>query len=487
MTDERDSSRLDRMTSPGPAWRYRSPAVASSSTDAEQTDKALRTQLRWHLAGPAAVWLRELPQEQKQTWKKLKAAFLSSYKKETKETEGQKRKRVQDEMQAYRQGGQESLHAYIQRGQRLIDALLAAGFMVEDRFIQGLADERLGEAVRVHLSLRGDEYTFEDAKGVARAIQRGRELAEQDRLAGGRQKAGGAGRSQARSPAGSGAGSGTESADMRRDSDSLTRQMETVVLGDDQRGKYTPLRPVRPAPYTCFNCGDPGHWISACPQPKQPWQARQPWRQRDDNQTRPPLPTQPTASVVIAQRPEDDGRYGPTAGPSRINCIMTDDGDNRVATTYHEPAMAAVGDARRSGRPNPATGRINKTPSGPRFTQPNDVRQETQQHRPAQTMRQGSTETLRPIIEDVEMGNNDDDGDNPPRRRPAAGPRELVPVRPPKANRPIRAIEGEERFSISEALNQEVSLPMKQLLDISPAVRKQMAFALQLATPRYRR
>ncbi|KAI9872187.1 MAG: hypothetical protein M1823_008240, partial [Watsoniomyces obsoletus] len=68
-----------------------------------------------------------------------------------------------------------------------------------------------------------------------------------------------------------------------------------------------------------------------------------------------------------------------------------------------------------------------------------------------------------------------------------AGSRELVPVRPPKANPPIRAIEGEERYTINEALGQEVSLTMKQLLDISPPAMKQMAFALQLATPRYRR
>ncbi|KAI9884923.1 MAG: hypothetical protein M1823_003270, partial [Watsoniomyces obsoletus] len=169
---------------------------------------------------------------------------------------------------------------------------------------------------------------------------------------------------------------------------------------------------------------------------------------------------------------------------------MADDGSNRVATTYHQPAMAAIGEARRSGRTDPATGRINRTPAGPRFTQPNDARQPARAHqtmRPTEQARQGSTETLRPIDEDIVMGNNNDDDDDPPRRRPAAGPRELVPVRPPKANPPIRAIEGEERYTINEALGQEVSLTMKQLLDISPPARKQMAFALQLATPRYRR
>ncbi|KAI9882599.1 MAG: hypothetical protein M1823_005646, partial [Watsoniomyces obsoletus] len=356
-------------------------------------------------------------------------------------------------MQAYRQGEQESLDAYIQRGQRLIDALPGAGFMIEDRFIQGLADEGLLEAVRVHLSLRGKEYTHEDAKEVAKAVQRGKEQARKDKKAVARHMAGGHTTSQTRSPAGSGAGSGTDSAVMRKDIDSLAKQMERVVLGGDE------------------------------------YDARQPWRQREENQPRQP-PAHPRANVVIEQRPADDNRYGPTAGPSRINCIMADDGSNRVATTYHEPAMAAIGEARRSGRTDPATGRINRTPAGPRFTQPTDARQPSRAHqttRPTQQTRQGSTETLRPIDEDVVMGDNNDDDDDPPRRRPAAGPREMVPVRPPKANPPIRAIEGEERFSINEALNQEVTLPMKQLLDISPAARKQMAFALQLATPRYRR
>ncbi|KAI9882544.1 MAG: hypothetical protein M1823_005704, partial [Watsoniomyces obsoletus] len=444
-------------------------ALSLRPADEEQTDKALRTQFRWHLAGPAATWLRELPADKKQSWGKLKEAFLAAYKKGTTETEGEKRKRIQDEMQAYRQGEKESLDAYIQRGQRLIDAIPGAGFMIEDRFIQGLAEEGLLEAVRVHLSLRGKEYTHEDAKEVAKAVQRGKEQAQKDKKAVTRHMAGGHTTSQTGSPPGSGAGSGTDSAVMRRDIDSLAKQMERVVLGGDERGKYTPPRPVRCEAAVATARRQPAT------------AARPPASQRRIEQ-------RPTDDARY--RPADDDRYGPTAKPSRINCIMADDGSNRVATTYHEPAMAAIGEARRSGRTDPATGRINRTPAGPRFTQPNDARQPSRAHqtiRPTQQARQGSTETLRPIDEDVVMGNNNDDDDDPPRRRPAAGPRELVPVRPPKANPPIRAIQGEERYTIDEALGQEVSLTMKQLLDISPPARKQMAFALQLATPRCRR
>ncbi|KAI9882600.1 MAG: hypothetical protein M1823_005647 [Watsoniomyces obsoletus] len=42
-------------------------ALSLRPADEEQTEKALRTQFRWHLAGPAATWLRELPAEKKQT------------------------------------------------------------------------------------------------------------------------------------------------------------------------------------------------------------------------------------------------------------------------------------------------------------------------------------------------------------------------------------------------------------------------------------
>ncbi len=142
--------------------------------------------------------------------------------------------------------------------------------------------------------------------------------------------------------------------------------------------------------------------------------------------------------------------------------------------------MAAASGARRSGRTNPAIGRINKTPTGPRFTLPNDARLHEQPTQPTQPSRQ-TTETLQPVNKDVEM---EDEG---PQRRVADGPRELVPTRPPKISPPIPAIKGEERFSINKALDQEVTLSLKQLLDMSQTVRKEMAFALQSSAPRYRR
>ncbi len=165
---------------------------------------------------------------------------------------------------------------------------------------------------------------------------------------------------------------------------------------------------------------------------------------------------------------------------------MADDPNGQVATTYHEPAMAAANRTRQTARTEPANGRVNKAPTGPRFTLPNDARvQEQPMQTRAQTQAQTqSTGTIQPIDEEVEMQDAEGEGT---RRRVAARSRELVPVKPPKNNPPIRAVDGGTRFTIDEALNQVVILPLKQLLNISQAARKQMAFALQSLAPQYKR
>ncbi len=89
--------------------------------DKATTDLTMRTQLRWHLAEPAATWLQELSKEKKDTWEKLKEAFLDAYQVESEENEAEKKRKTVELMQAYGQRESESLEMYMKRGQRLKD------------------------------------------------------------------------------------------------------------------------------------------------------------------------------------------------------------------------------------------------------------------------------------------------------------------------------------------------------------------------------
>ncbi len=391
--------------------------------DKATADLTMRTQFRWHLAEPAATWLQELSKEKKDTWEKLKEAFLDAYQVESEESEAEKKRKTVELMQTYGQRESESLEMYIKRGQRLRDALPTADFLIHSNFVKGLADPQLRRDVLTQLTLRDGEYTFEDAKTIARKLQKVKEMTAQNDKRKGRREGDEASTSQSRSEIGSGAGSSTEQSDVERKLDALSKQVEALTLGGNSRATYAPPRPSRPPPNSCFNCGDVNHWASSCPHPDKRWPLRQPWRPQNNGQ-RYPLPSNARANVVEVQQPVDDDRYGPTAAPSRINCIMTEDPNGRVATTYHEPAMAAANGTRRTARTEPASGRVNKAPTGPRFTLPNDARvQEQPMQTRAQTQAQTqSTGTMQPIDEEVEMQDAEEEGTRRSHLRPSSIP-----------------------------------------------------------------
>ncbi len=144
--------------------------------DEAQADLVIKTQFCWHLAGPAAMWLEELPKEKKETWAKLKEAFMDGYQLEDGESEAEKKRKTVELMQAYEQLDGESLEMYIKRGQRLRNALPTADFLIHTNFVRGLADPQLRRDVLTQLTLRDGEYTFEDAKSLARKLQKVKEL-----------------------------------------------------------------------------------------------------------------------------------------------------------------------------------------------------------------------------------------------------------------------------------------------------------------------
>ncbi|KAI9885000.1 MAG: hypothetical protein M1823_003202 [Watsoniomyces obsoletus] len=284
----------------------------------------------------------------------------------TEESEVRKKSRTVDLLQAYEQMDGESLELYIQRGQRLKDALPSVDldFLIHHNFIRGLADRQLRADVRMQLALRGGEYTFEDATLMARAVQKGRELQEEDLEADARRKAGGASTTQSRSQVSSGADSSlTWQSDIERKVDALSKQVEEALtmLRGDPHTRFAPPWPVRPPTNnSCFNCGDPNHWVRSCPYPS----TRQLWQVRNDNQYRP--------------RPGKRRHRAATGGQRRP--IWADDSDAEPHQLHHDqraqqpgshdlPSPADDGDDWVAMPDGPArwiqyaTERINKTPT----------------------------------------------------------------------------------------------------------------------------
>lgn len=196
----------------------------------------------------------------------------------------------------------------------------------------------------------------------------------------------------------------------------------------------------------------------------------------------------------------DEGRYGPTARPNRISCIMTKTGGGSAAAAYtaatYAPAMAATGTQRVLRRAEPAKSQISKPntrahPAKERLEQA--VVAETSQQgaeRPSPTPSSGTVQPDEPppavpsVDREAEMG--DDEGSQPG-RQPAKGPRELVQPKEVKLPPPIRALASGERFLVEEILHQPVMISVGQLCDMSAPIRRQFASALQSSAPRYRR
>ncbi len=210
--------------------------------DKATADLTMRTQFRWHLAEPAATWLQELSKEKKDTWEKLKEAFLDAYQVESEESEVEKKRKTVELMQTYGQRESESLEMYIKRGQRLRDALPTTDFLIHSNFVKGLADPQLRRNVLTQLTLRDGEYTFEDAKTFARKLQKVKEMTAQDDKRKGTREGDKASMSQSRSKVGSGAGSSTEQSDVKRKLDALSKQVEALTLGGNSQATYAPPR-----------------------------------------------------------------------------------------------------------------------------------------------------------------------------------------------------------------------------------------------------
>ncbi|KAI9882298.1 MAG: hypothetical protein M1823_005958 [Watsoniomyces obsoletus] len=85
--------------------------------------------------------------------------------------------------------------------------------------------------------------------------------------------------------------------------------------------------------------------------------------------------------------------------------------------------------------------------------------------------------TVEPLTEVEEVA---------PKKTTAKRPKEPVPVKPLKLPVAIRAMQGSERYPITQALDLPITMSLKQYLDKSEAARKELAWMLQSTATKYR-
>lgn len=254
-------------------------------------------------------------------------------------------------------------------------------------------------------------------------------------------------------------------------------------------------------PYSaCFNCMEKGHYSDQCTKPlvsKQQMSENiaqinadrdQYFRNKDNNRLS--ISLQPTNMRTAAAPVVNSVLLERTPGTVNLLPFPINNKNELLE------AMAAYNEAMATGDKRPysdITGNTNDPPARntrahratdtPATTQTLDDDHEHSEDDPApippRQMRNARSQRTRFATDEPDMG-NEDHPENPAPRTP----KRRIPPKPPA---PIKALEGQQRYNVKETLTAPVSITLAQLLDLSPQVRRQMAFMMRSTITRQRK
>ena len=483
---------------------YESREPDSQDGKAHYYNKTHRILFRQHLQDDAFAWYSELDSELKQNWTALRQAFLPAYAITIKDSQTKKFE-LRIKLANLQQGEHENIADYLKRAGELSLKLPQEDIDVGMATLKGMHD--VGKRERISFECNKDaDYSYANVLRLIKAAYS--EIGKtnpfdpnyKDSL-------------KLTLP---GASALTNEELMRQVLINTNQAFPALVQGMRSLQTTFAQRSTRPAnqaqvegkPYQarqsdqprpkrdlseieCFVCGQKGHYASL------------------HNQASPPVITAGVTASEQYQQYHDPREEQEEESPVATRCLFIDDEE---ATN----AMAATNPKQQAGANKPQQilqrpkGIQKSQPKGKDFNPPELPKHILDQIR---EYNEGYAGNPQVTDENREVEEMDEEEDKSPQTLPNTAPQPRHPLQPamgaanrppqtrvtktgkvqelvaqkgPKVPDPIRGMANESRFNVKQILNLPVQLSLGELLDRSDTTIKELAYAMQRATPRYR-
>ena len=454
-------------------------------SNGSELDKTLRLLFRQNLEDAAYDWYIDLEKEIKNNWNKLRKAFLKTSQ-VTKKDAQVKKFELRMKVAQLRQEDKESIADYLKRAAGLSRKMVHDDFNIGMATLRGMRDQSKREQINFECN-KGSDYSFLTVEKLAKAAYS--EVGKPNPFD--------PDYKDARGLVLPGHGSLTNDELLRQGLINTNQAFPAILQGfrslnlaanngitikppTASQPAGDPLRIKKDlSEIKCHRCGEFGHYASTHDPPANTDRPRQ-------------QPIAAHSALPAAQATQDAEKYYPTTAA----CLLPLSGNAGT------PVMIAQG-------PSAQPSKQPRTTLQPAGVQKNVKQKPTQKSSKAglEYMAEEGDQENTGTVEEMEVVSEDEEIEEAvesPSTFPAAQPsssrqqppptrvtktgkvQELVQPKAPKLPDPIRAMSNRPRFDVNKIFNLPIEIPLVELLDRSDVTVKEMAHAMQRATPRYR-